>query len=181
MTGMDDAFCSSTRPRRSMHRARADRVGHRAPEASYWASSRPIVGLSKRQSTCSRDLYHPHGPSGWSSWLRRGRPMRLARGSPNFREEFLSETQRTRGHEESRGLIRPGSLLSGHADGFGVAPPPLSQRSARTDVGPSVCFLSRSFTFQPMSRTWSYATAVASISIRIFLLIIPRPPRSVLV
>src|SRR5215211_1870524 len=141
MTGMDDAFCSSTRPRRSMHRARADRVGHRAPEASYWASSRPIVGLSKRQSTCSRDLYHPHGPSGWSSWLRRGRPMRLARRSPNFREEFLSETQRTRGHEESRGLIRPGSLLSGHADGFGVAPPPLSQRSARTDAGPLVCFL----------------------------------------
>src|SRR5215211_6876395 len=107
MTGMDDAFCSSTRPRRSMHRARADRVGHRAPEASYWASSRPIVGLSKRQSTCSRDLYHPHGPSGWSSWLRRGRPMRLARRSPNFREEFLSETQRTRGHEESRGCVRP--------------------------------------------------------------------------
>src|SRR5215216_5613495 len=60
MTGMDDAFCSSTRPRRSMHRARADRVGHRAPEVSYWASSRPIVGLSKRQSTCSRDLYLPH-------------------------------------------------------------------------------------------------------------------------
>src|SRR5215218_7476207 len=60
MTGMDDAFCSSTRPRRSMHRARADRVGHRAPEVSYRASSRPIVGLSKRQSPCSRDLYHPH-------------------------------------------------------------------------------------------------------------------------
>ena len=60
MTGMHDAFCSSTRPRRSMHRATADRVGHRAPEVSYRASSRPVVGLSKRQSTCSRDLYHPH-------------------------------------------------------------------------------------------------------------------------
>src|SRR5215218_2197311 len=39
------------------------------------------------------------------------------------------------------GAVRPGSLLSGHADGFGVAPPPLSQRSARTDPGPSLCFL----------------------------------------
>src|SRR5215213_11698877 len=64
------------------------------------------------------------------------------------------------------GAVRPGSLLSGDADGFGVAPPPLSQRSARTDAGPSLCFLSRSFTLQPISRTWSYATAVASISIR---------------
>ena len=163
---MDDAFCSSTRPRRSMHRARADRVGHRAPEVSYRASSRPIVGLSKRQSTCSRDLYHPHprlaGLPGYVAGVRCvSLDVHQTYEKSSYRKLKELEDMKRSGAE-----LDPGSLLSGHADGFGVAPPPLSQRSARTDVGPSVCFLSRSFTLQPISRTWSYATAVASISIR---------------
>src|SRR5215207_10098655 len=40
------------------------------------------------------------------------------------------------------GAVRPRlSSLSGHADGGGATPPPLSQRLGRTDAGPSLCFL----------------------------------------
>src|SRR5215211_1479927 len=154
MTGMDDAFCSSTRPRRSMHRARADRVGHRAPEVSYRASSRPIVGLSKGQSPCSRDLYHPHARlAGLPGYVAGVRCVSLDVHQTSEKSSYR-KLRELEDMKRAGAALDPGSLLSGHADGFGVAPPPLSQRSARTDVGPSLCFLSRSFTLQTISRTW---------------------------
>src|ERR671920_2535887 len=122
MTGIDDAFCSFTRPRRSMHRARADRVGHRAPEVSYRASSRPIEGLSKRQSTSSRDLYHPHARlAGLPGYVAGVRCVSLDVHQTSEKSSYrkLRELEGTK----RAGLLDPGSLLSGHADSFGVAPP----------------------------------------------------------
>src|SRR5215208_8392951 len=120
MTGMDDAFCSSTRPRRSMHRARADRVGHRAPEVSYRASSRPIVGLSKGQSPCSRDLYHPHarlaGLPGYVAGVRcvsldvHQTSEKSSSRKPGFRYTGFSETPE--GMEEAGAVRCPGSCGS---------------------------------------------------------------------
>jgi hypothetical protein len=163
---MDDAFCSSTRPRRSMHRARADRVGHRAPEVSYRASSRPIVGLSKRQSTCSRDLYHPHARlAGLPGYVAGVRCVSLDVHQTSEKSSYR-KLRELEGMKRA-GLLGPGSLLSGHAErtasGLPRHPYP-NGRLARTPVRRFASSHAR-LRFNPFPEH-GYATAVASISIR---------------
>jgi len=50
-------------------------------------------------------------------------------------------SRKLRRHTKEPGSNSPGSLLSGYAGSFGVAAPPLSQRSYRTDGGPLVYVL----------------------------------------
>src|SRR5215211_9144391 len=70
-----------------------------------------------------------------------------------FRQIRFSETQRTRGHEESRALTAPAlfSLGTRTASGLPRRPYP-NGRLARTPVRRFAS--SRSFTLQPISRTW---------------------------
>ena len=161
---MHDAFCSSTRPRRSMHRARADRVGHRAPEVSYRASSRPIVGLSKRQSTCSRDLYHPHPRlAGLPGYVAGVRCVSL-----DVHQTYeKSSYRKLRELEDMKraGAVRPrlSSLWArGRLRGCPAALIPTVGSHGRQSVG---LLPHARLRFNPFPEH-GYATAVASISIR---------------
>ncbi len=69
-----------------------------------------------------------------------GSPVSGIRASRKLISGVLHSRKLSR-HTKEPGLLDSGSLLSGYAGGFSVAPPPLSQRSCRTNAGPLVYFL----------------------------------------